>query len=193
LFYLMDAIFPCDNDLKETAVPQDTHTPLIFASISGKNVQADFDGGTLTSDGGVLFLRAVEANVGVIQRLSQALHDRRHPRDVEHTSDDLLRQRVLQIACGDEEANDCDTLRHDPAVKAAGNHVPISGKPLASQPTMTRLENAARRSDLSRMARALVDTFLASYASAPAAILLEIDDTDDPTHGEQQSTLFNAH
>lgn len=174
-------------------MPQDTHTPLIFASISGKNVQADFDGGTLTSDGGVLFLRAVEANVGVIQRLSQALHDRRHPSYVEHTYDDLLRQRVFQIACGYEDANDCDTLRHDPAFKAACNHLPISGKPLASQPTMTRLENAARRSDLYRMARALVDTFLASYASAPEAILLDIDDTDDPTHGEQQSTLFNAH
>jgi Transposase DDE domain group 1 len=71
--------------------------------------------------------------------------------------------------------------------------LPISGNPLASQPTMTRLENAARRSDLYRMAQALVDTFLASYASAPEALLLDIDDTDDPTHGDQQLTLFNAH
>jgi Transposase DDE domain group 1 len=174
-------------------VPQDTSIPLTFASIAGKKVHVDFDGGTLTSDGGVLLLRAVEANIGIIQRLSQALHDRRHQSYVEHTYDDLLRQRVFQIACGYEDANDCDTLRHDPAFKAACNHLPISGKPLASQPTMTRLENAARRSDLYRMAQALVDTFLASYASEPEAILLDIDDTDAPTHGDQQLTLFNAH
>jgi Transposase DDE domain group 1 len=174
-------------------VPQDTQTPLTFASISGKKVSADFDAGSLSSDGGVLFLRAVEANVGVIQRLSHALHDRRHQSYVEHTYGDLLRQRVFQIACGYEDANDCDPLRHDPAFKAACDRLPISGKPLASQPTMTRLENAARRSDLYRMAQALVDTFLASYDSAPEAILLDIDDTDDPAHGEQHLTLFNAH
>jgi hypothetical protein len=172
---------------------QDTQSPLTFASIAGKKVYADFDGGTLTSDGGVLFLRAVEAHVGVIHRLSQALHDRRHQSYVEHDYGNLLRQRVFQIACGYEDANDCDRLRHDPAFKAACDHWPISGKPLASQPTMTRVENAARRSDLYRMATALVETFLASYDSEPEAIILDIDDTDDPTHGDQQLTLFNAH
>ena len=174
-------------------MPQDTPTPLIFASISGKNVQADFDGGMLPSDGGVVFLRAVEANVGVIQRLRQALHARRHPSYVEPTYDDLWRQRVFQIACGYEDANACDTLRHDPAFQAACNHLPISGQPLASHSPMTRLENAARRRDLYRMARALVDTCLASYASAPEALLRDIDDPDDPTHGEHQAPWFNAH
>lgn len=111
-------------------MPQDTSIPLTFASIAGKKVHVDFDGGTLTSDGGVLLLRAVEAHIGIIHRLRQALHDRRHQSSVEHTSDDLLRQRVFQIACGYEEANDCETLRHDPAFKAACNHLPISGKPL---------------------------------------------------------------
>jgi len=166
---------------------------LSFASISGKSVEADFEGGTLTSDGGALLLRWVESGIGVIGRLSEALRDRRHPSYVDHPLLDLLRQRVFQIACGYEDANDSNTLRVDPAFKAAVDRLPLSGEDLASQPTMTRLENSVSRSDLYRMARALVDTFIASYEKPPKAILLDIDDTDDPTHGAQQMSLFNAY
>jgi hypothetical protein len=172
---------------------QDTQAVMTFASISGKKVHADFDGGTVTSDGGVLFLRAIDAKLGVIQRFTQALRDRRHPSYVDHSYEELLRQRIFQIACGYEDANDCDALRRDPGFKAACNRLPLSGDPLGSQPTMTRLANAAQRTALYRMARALVDTFVASYKTPPKALILDIDDTDDPTHGEQQMTLFNAH
>jgi hypothetical protein len=166
---------------------------LSFASISGKSVEADFEGGTLTSDGGALLLRWVESGIGVIRRLSEALRDRRHPSYVDHPLLDLMRQRVFQIACGYEDANDSNFLRVDPAFKAAVDRLPLSGEDLASQPTMTRLENSVSRSDLYRMARALVDTFIASYEKPPKAILLDIDDTDDPTHGAQQMSLFNAY
>jgi hypothetical protein len=85
---------------------QDTQAIMTFASISGKKVQADFDGGAVTSEGGVLFLRAIESKLGVIQRFTQALRDRRHPSYVDHSYEELLCQRIFQIACGYEDAND---------------------------------------------------------------------------------------
>src|SRR4029453_7681382 len=93
---------------------QDTQIVLPFASLSGKRLQADFDGGALSSDGGVLFLRETEAHIGVIRRFVEALDDRRDPRYTDHSYEELLRQRIFQIACGYEDANDCDSLRRDP-------------------------------------------------------------------------------
>jgi len=172
---------------------KDNQTMLPFASISGKKVEADFDGGIITSDGGVLFLREVESKVGVIRRLVDSLRDHRHQSYVDHSYEELLRQRVFQIACGYEDANDCNDLRRDPALKAACGRLPICGDDLASQPTMSRLENSVSRTDLYRMARALVDIFLSSYESPPEAIILDADDTSDPTYGEQQLSFFNGY
>ncbi len=166
---------------------------LSFPRISGKGVEADFSGGTVTSDGGVLLLRTLESQMGLIARMVDALRDRRHPSYIDHTLLDLVKQRVFQIACGYEDAVDCDDLRHDPGIKAACDRLPLSGPDLGSQSTMTRFENDVRRSDLYRIARAFVDGFIASYAQAPPSIILDIDDTDDPTHGAQQYSLFNAY
>jgi hypothetical protein len=178
---------------KETAMAQDTQIVLPFARLSGKNLQADFDGGTLSSDGGVLFLREIEAQVGVIRRLAGALHDPRDSRYTDHSYEELLSQRIFQIACGYDDANDCTPLRHDPAFKAACGRLPISDDPLASQPSMSRFENAPRRRDLYRTAQALFDTFVASYDRAPQSVLLDIDDTADEVHGAQQQSLFNGY
>lgn len=164
-----------------------------MASLTGKRLEAAFDGGVLTSDGGVLLLREVEARCGVIKRIEQAIADRRHPGYVDHSVDTLLRQRVFQIACGYEDANDCDGLRADPGFKAACDRLPESGKDLCSQPTMSRFENRISRSDLYRIAVAFADAFIASYARPPRAIVLDIDDTEDPVHGAQQMALFNGH
>jgi hypothetical protein len=174
-------------------MPKDNQISLPFASISGKKVTADFTGGTVTSDGGALFLSEVERGVGVIQRLVGALTDHRHQSYIDHSYEELISQRVYQIACGYEDANDCNDLRQDPAIKAACKRLPIEGEDLASQSTMTRLENSVTRPQLYRMARALVDTFLSSYEIPPEAIILDMDDTDDPTHGTQQMSLFNAY
>ena len=106
---------------------------------------------------------------------------------------DLISQRVFQIACAYEDANDCDLLRFDPAFKAACGRLPISGTPLASQPTMSRLENGIRRRDLYRIAEALVDGFIASYKRPPNAVVLDIDDTDDEVYGCQQLAMFNGY
>ena len=98
---------------------ENSHHTLPFARVAGKKVEADFDGGSLTQDGGMLLLRTAEAVVGVVKRMVAALRDRRHPSYIDHTYEDLLRQRVFQIACGYEDANDSDELRSDPALKTA--------------------------------------------------------------------------
>src|SRR5688572_18073088 len=97
---------------------QDMQIVLPFARLCGKNLQADFDGGTLSSDGGVLFLREIEAQVGIIRRMTGALDDSRDAPYTDHSYEELLRQRIFQIACGYEDANDCDSLRHDPDRKS---------------------------------------------------------------------------
>jgi hypothetical protein len=172
---------------------QESPIVLPFARLSGKNLQGDFDGGVLTSDGGVLFLRETELQIGVIGRFVEALDDRRDPRYTDHSYEELLRQRIFQIACGYEDANDCNSLRRDPAFKAACDRLPIVGESLASQPTMSRLDNAPRHSELYRMAQALLETFLASYDRVPKALIVDIDDTVDEVHGGQQQALFNGY
>lgn len=164
-----------------------------FASISGKKVEAGFDGGSLSSDGGVLHLRAVDRAIGLIDRLSGCIRDDRHPSYVDHSLSDLMRQRVFQIALGYEDANDSNSLRTDPAFKMACGRWPVTGEALASQPTISRLENRVRRSALYRLALAFVDMFISSYETAPEMIILDIDDTDDQVHGGQQLSLFNGH
>jgi len=172
---------------------QDSQIIVPFASISSKKLEADFEGGEVTSDGGALFLREVEKGIGVVDRLVLAIKDRRDARYVDHPLEDLLRQRIFQIALGYEDCNDCDALRSDPGLKAACDRLPITGEDLASQPTMSRLENAATRSDLYRMGKALLDGFIASYEEEPKAVILDLDDTDDETHGAQEQTLFNGY
>ena len=172
---------------------QDTQIVLPFARLCGKNLQADFEGGTLSSDGGVLLFREIEAQVGMIRRFAGALDDPRDARYTDHSYEEMLRQRIFQIACGYEDANDCDTLRHDPAFKAACGRLPICDGPLASQPGMSRFENAPRRTALYRTAQAVFDTFVASYQQAPRCLLLDIDDTADEVHGAQQQALFNGY
>ena len=172
---------------------ESSQNTLSFASISGRKVEADFDGGTTTSDGGVLLLRQAEARIKIVDRIVSALSDQRHQSYIDHTYTDLIRQRVFQIACGYEDANDSNQLRGDPGLKAACDRLPLSGDDLASQPTMSRLENSVRRTDPYRIGLALLETFIESYDEPPKKIILDIDDTDDVTHGAQQLSLFHAY
>jgi len=165
---------------------------LLFEDIQGKKIEADFDGGQVTSDAGVVLLREVERRLGLIRRIARIIRDRRHPGYTRHSIREMLCQRVFQIACGYEDADDADTLRTDPAMKMACDQLP-EDEALASQPTLSRLENAVTRTDLYRIGEALVESFIDSYRIPPVAILLDIDDTEDTTHGHQQMALFNAH
>ena len=169
---------------------KDTKQAFHFKAISGKKVIADFNGGNVTSDAGLLFLREVESRLGIIQRIADVLPDDRHQSYVQHSINQLLTQRVFQIAAGYEDANDSDHLKDDPVLKIACNRLKDS---LASQPTMSRFENGFSRTDLYRIAQAFLDNFIHSYEKAPKAILLDLDDTEDPTHGAQQLILFNGY
>ncbi len=100
---------------------------------------------------------------------------------------------MFAIAAGYEDADDCDSLRYDPIFKMAVGRLPRTGEPLCSQPTMSRLENAPSKIEVARAMAAMVDRFCTSYRRAPAAIMLDIDDTFHAVHGHQQLSLFNAH
>lgn len=172
---------------------EDTLPSFNFPAVARKKVSAAFDGGMLSSDGGVMLLRNVEKELGIAERLSSCLKDRRDPDLITHTVADMLRPRMFAIAAGYEDANDFARLRHDPIFKMAVGRLPEEGEPLCSQPTLSRLENAPSRIELGRMMRAMIDQFCASYRRAPKSIILDIDDTFDAVHGGQQLSLFNAH
>jgi len=170
-----------------------TILPFSLPAVARKKVTADFDGGRLTSDGGVMLLAMAERRLGIADRLACAFPDRRDPSRITHTLADMIRARAFAIACGYEDADDLDHLRFDPAFKLACGRLPETGADLCSQPTLSRLENAPSLKDAIRLTYALVDQWIASYDREPASVILDIDDTCDVVHGHQQLSLFNAH
>jgi hypothetical protein len=175
------------------AMTDDTLLPFSFPAVRARKITAAFDGGRLTSDGGVMLLAMAERRLGVADRLARCFPDRRDPTRILHTRSDMIRARIHAIACGYEDADDLDFLRADPAFKLACGRLPESGVDLCSQPTLSRLENAPSLKDAIRLTYALVDQWMASYECEPEAIILDIDDTCDVAHGHQQLSLFNAH
>ena len=174
-------------------MPDDTIEPFGFPAVGRKKVTAAFDGGRLTSDGGVMLLAAAERRLGIAQKLANLIADPRNPLFVTHSVADILRARILAIACGYEDADDLDHLRSDPGFKLACGRLPDTGRDLCSQPTISRWENAPTLREVVRMTYAMVDLYCASYARPPAAVTLDIDDAVDVVHGHQQMSLFNAH
>jgi hypothetical protein len=158
-----------------------------------KKVTAAFDGGTISSDGGVFLLAGADKRLGLIDALASVFPDHRDPAQIRHSIIDILRERIFAIACGYPDGNDLDTLRADPAFKMACGRLPDSGADLASQPTLSRLENTPDLRALIRLSHGMMDLWCRTHASAPKAIMLDIDDTADTVHGHQQLSLFNAH
>jgi hypothetical protein len=175
------------------ATDDDTLLPFSLPSLCKKKITAAFDGGLISSDGGVLLLAAADKQLCLIDTLAAIMPDHRDPDLITHSMADILRARVFAIACGYPDADDLDDLRRDPAFKLACGRLPESGDHLASQPTMSRWENAPDPRSLIRMTRAMVDLWCKSYWRAPKAVTLDIDDTADTVHGHQQLSLFNAH
>ena len=166
-----------------------TNQTMLFQDFFDKKVMVDFNGGETTSDAGLLFLRQVESQIGIINHVADAISDNRHPSYIKHKIIELLKQRVFQIAAGYEDGNDCTSLKDDPLLKIACEKEDA----LASQPTMCRFENAPSMTTLYRIGQVLVDVFINSYDKPPQSIILDIDDTGDPTYGSQQLSLFNAY
>lgn len=167
---------------------------LRFFPVDGLTVRGDFDGGALSSDFGPMLLRGIDRQIGLTERLAQAFHDSRHPSYITHDIQSLLGQRIYQIACAYEDGNDANTLRTDPIFKLGLDRRPLDeASDLASAPTISRLENAATAKDLYRIAKAMVDQFIASYAEPPAVIVLDMDHSEDQAHGQQEDIFYNHH
>ncbi len=173
----------------------DSSFPILrFRSIPDFSIRAGFDGGSLSSDFGALLLSEADQQTGLIDRLVQAIDDKRHPSYVDHSMYDLLRQRIFQTACGYADGNDSNALRNDPLFKMATDRAPLSaGNELTSGPTFSRLEAGMTRKDIYRLAKSFVKAFIASYSKQPEIIVLDMDHSEDITHGQQQLSLFNTY
>jgi hypothetical protein len=169
-------------------------TPLAFdlPSVRRKKLTVDFDGGNQSSDAGLLLLKHAERQLGVCQRLADAMPDHRDAGRIRHEMFEMVMARVSAIACGHKDAIDLDRLRHDPLMKVAVGRCPTTGSPLASQSTISRLENAPRRTEAARLTAALVDQVGATVKPHKQEIL-DIDDTFCAAHGGQQLAFWNAH
>jgi hypothetical protein len=174
-----------------------TPEQLRFASIPGCTIRADFDGGGLSSDIGPLLLKGVDRQINLTERLCAAIRDTRHPGYITHPLHDLLKQRIYQIASGYEDGNDCNTLRNDPVFRLGVGRKPFdtdeTDDALASGSTISRLEHAVSSKDIYRVSEALVDQFIAGYATPPAALVLDIDHSEDATYGQQPLAFYNHH
>jgi len=185
-----------------------------FKSLGGRKVEADFSGGTITSNGGVLLLDRTDAAVGLVDLAARCFTDHRHPERIEHRVPELVRQRVYGLALGYEDLNDHDELSRDPLLAAAvGKTDPTGesrpreqdrGRPLAGKSTLNRLEltkadaNASSRYkkvalDFDRMRGVFPELFLRAHRTPPETILLDFDATDDPLHGQQEGRFFHGY
>lgn len=171
-----------------------TPEQLRFPPVAGLTVRGEFTGGALSSDMGPLLLRGVDRQIGLTERLAAAFDDRRHPSYITHSLRALLAQRIYQVASAYEDGNDANALRTDPVFKLGLDHKPLDrATDLASAATFSRLENAASRRDLYRLAQAFIEQFIASYPKAPEVIVLDMDHTEDPTYGQQELSFYNHH
>jgi len=166
---------------------------LDFPAVAGRTVTAVCDGGDVTSDAGVLLVRQADFALGLTQTLATAVRDERDARKVEHPLLEMLRARIYGIAMGYEDCNDFDRLAGDPGFKTACDRLPATDADLASQPTLSRLENGLTRADLFRMGEALANTAVGRLPKETKRVVIDVDPTDDPCHGQQEFEFFNGY
>ena len=162
---------------------------LEFASCQGRKIQADFEGGEVSSDGGLLLLREVDRRLNLLSRAGRLLNDPRQKGKIRHSKEAMLRQRVFAIAQGYEDLNDHDTLRDDTLLQTAAGRLCR----LASAAILCRMENQADRQSAIALNELLVDLFIESQKSPPKEIILDFDATDDPVHGHQEGRFFHGY
>ncbi|WP_163517028.1 IS1380 family transposase [Gelidibacter japonicus] len=175
----------------KTAKHQKVHQTSLFdlSNFGNKRVEVQFTTEQISTDGGLLFLKEVDKNIGLMDRIVSCLEDGRHQSYVKHDLKSLINQRVMQIAAGYEDANDCNDLRGDGVLKVCCD----KEDSLSAQPTMSWFENSISNKELYRISRAFVDQFVSSYQKPPKAIVLDCDDTNAQTYGDQQLSLFNTY
>ena len=174
-----------------------TAQSVVFNDLFGKPLLASFDQPDSSSDGGAILLKACDRRLGLIDAISACLRDDRQQGKVSHTIRDLVQQRVFGIACGYEDCNDSARLATDPVQRLLMERDPLTGRLLASQPTLSRFENQVDGRSLVKMGHAIADTVIARHAKRlkkrVQRITIDMDPTDDPTYGGQQLTFFNKH
>ena len=179
--------------MTDNTIPQ----TVLFPDLFPKPVVATFDQPHASSDGGAILLKAADARYGLIDGFARCLVDDRQPGKVRHALEDLLAQRIFGLACGHPDANDADRLADDPIHKLLLGRDPIDGDPLASQPTLSRFENQVGAQELYAMGRELAANVIERHRrrlhGRARTITIDLDPTDDPTHGAQQLTFFNGH
>ena len=166
-----------------------TQPVLEFPALKGKKIQAEFSGGAISTDGGVMLLREVDRRLGLLEAVHQAIPDSRDPRYIEHSQLSLLRQRVYGICSGYEDLNDHASLRHDPTLQTAVNRETHLG----SQSTLCRLEQRMDRSAMVAIHEVLLQQFIQSFDQPPIELILDFDATDDRVHGEQEGRFFHGY
>lgn len=166
---------------------------LNFGRLGRRQVVGKFDGGRLTSDAGAMLLRRVDERLGLLDAINECIPDPRDPRYLIHEQRAMLGQRIIAIAQGYEDLNDHQTLRCDPALQVAADCSPASEDPMASPSTLCRLENRITRKTIVELHGVMVDQFLDSYDQPPEEITLDLDATDDPTHGNQEGRFFHGY
>ena len=170
---------------------------VLFPELFGRPLTARFDLPNASSDGGAVLLKPVDEQLGLTEELARCLTDRRQPGKIDHEIRELLSQRIFGLACGYADANDAARLAHDPIHKLLLGRDPIQGLPLASQPTLSRFENAPRRTDLYRMGETLaglvIDRHRLRLGDRCRKVTVDLDSTHDPTHGAQQLSFFHGH
>ena len=166
---------------------------LVLSRLGRRRVEADFSGGRLSSDAGLLLVREIDRKLGLLDAAQQAIPDPRNPAAITHQQRELLAQRVFALAAGYEDGNDHQALRSDPALQLAAGREPHADRPLASPATLCRLENRVTRGSIVRLQEVLVEQFLSSYDTPPEEVVLDLDATDDPTHGNQEGRFFHGY
>lgn len=178
-------------------IDDSTRQSVLFSDLLDRPVVAKFDQPHASSDGGAILLQACDRRLGLTEALIGAVDDRRQSGKVRHAIGDLVRQRLYAIACGYPDGNDASRLGCDPIQKLLGGRDPLRGEALASQPTLSRFENALDRADLYRMGIALAETVIERHRRRlkrkVKRVTIDLDPTDDPTHGAQQLSFFNGH
>ena len=170
-------------------MPKCTEDKLSLGRLGRRVIEANFEGGDISTDGGVMLLRQADERIGLTRAAAGVLSDSRDPGRIKHSLRDLLAQRIYGLCCGYEDLNDHGALRSDLLMQTAVGRV----KELASAPTLCCLEGRATRAQMVALHGVLIDQFIASYDTAPAEIVLDIDASDVPLHGNQEHSEFHAY
>ena len=170
-----------------------TTLDLVFPAVGSRDVVSRNDGGDITSDAGLLLVSLADKKLGLTQAISDAILDSREQGKVVHGIIEMSRERIYAICQDYEDANDLDTLRHDPALKMACKRLPKTGEALASQPTISRFENMPGAQDQVRMAVGMAQRVISQLPAQTRRVIIDVDPTDDPCHGQQQLEFFNGH